>query len=243
MNFLGNADVIIFDLLPRLISGTNGGAVKAIRTTTMVTTIDGVTPTNALSNPYPGGLLPALNDRNPLANTGQSITAPIYAFRNGYAQLWSLAVQRELPAGIIAEVYYWGNKGTALLNTWNYRSASGPISCSRLGAKRDGSQPVCGPGTGGHTGFFQHLLTAVPSSLSPVHIGTAGLLSYRNSNYNAFTAQAEKRLSPSITFLTSYTRAKAIDDDRTPLDVYNRGLERGLSSFDVRNMFRLSAVW
>jgi len=64
-----------------------------------------------------------------------------------------------------------------------------------------------------------------------------------NSNYHAFTAQAEKRLSTNLTFLANYTWAKAIDDVRTPLDIYNRRAERGLSGFDVRHMIRLSGVW
>ena len=59
----------------------------------------------------------------------------------------------------------------------------------------------------------------------------------------AFTVKAEKRLSSKLTFLAVYTRSKAIDDVRTPLDIYNRRLEKGLSTFDTPNQFRLSGVY
>ena len=64
-----------------------------------------------------------------------------------------------------------------------------------------------------------------------------------NSTYQAGTLQVEKRLSSTLTFLAVYTRSKSIDDIRTPLDIYNRRLEKALSGFDTPNQFRLSGVW
>lgn len=64
-----------------------------------------------------------------------------------------------------------------------------------------------------------------------------------NSTYEAGTLQLEKRLSPDLTFLAVYTRSKGIDDVRTPIDIYNRRLEKSLSGFDAPNQFRLSGVW
>ncbi len=46
-----------------------------------------------------------------------------------------------------------------------------------------------------------------------------------------------------MTLLSSYTRSKGIDDVRTPLDTYNRGLERSLSTFDAPNQFLFSGVY
>ena len=64
-----------------------------------------------------------------------------------------------------------------------------------------------------------------------------------NSTYEAGTLQLEKRLSSNFTFLAAYTRSKAIDDVRTPVDYYNRRLEKSLSSFHAPNQFRFSGVW
>src|ERR1019366_7963864 len=105
--------------LPRNVQANGAGAVEAFRTTTMLGTIDGVTVANPLSNPYPGGILPALNDRNPLANTGSTIAAATHEYSSPYSQTWSLGVQRELPGQLVMDIHYWGNKGTHLLETWN----------------------------------------------------------------------------------------------------------------------------
>jgi len=65
--------------LPRNLQGNGDGAVEAFRTTTMLASIDGLTATNKLNNPYPTGILPPLNDRDPLANVGSTISAPTRA--------------------------------------------------------------------------------------------------------------------------------------------------------------------
>lgn len=229
--------------VPRIVAGTNGGAVEAVRTTTMLASVDGVIPTNTLSNPYPGGVLPPLNDRNPLVNVGQSVTAPIYGFKNAYVQLWSFGVQRDLGAGIVADFHYWGNKGQKLPNTWNINQL--PNQYLALGSRLTSTVPNpflalnLGGAFAGPTISLQQSLLPYPqyTGVQQVYSPTG------NSNYHAFTAQAEKRLSTNLTFLANYTWAKAIDDVRTPLDIYNRRAERGLSGFDVRHMIRLSGVW
>ena len=64
-----------------------------------------------------------------------------------------------------------------------------------------------------------------------------------NSTYNAGTIQVERRLSTNFTFLGAYTRSKAIDDVRNPMDYYNRTLEKSLSAFHAPNQFVLSSVY
>ena len=64
-----------------------------------------------------------------------------------------------------------------------------------------------------------------------------------NSNYNAGTIQIQKRLSSTFTFMAAYTRSKAIDDARTPYDVYNRQWERAVSAFDTPNAITANAVY
>ena len=84
----------------------------------MVASIDAVTPFNtsdAILFPRANPILPAANDRNPLANIGASITAPLYPFHTAYQQSWSFEIQRELPWGMVLDAHYWGSKGTRLL--------------------------------------------------------------------------------------------------------------------------------
>src|SRR5206468_2993038 len=74
--------------VPRIVQGNGDGAIEAFRDTPMVASIDGgLTNANRLSNPFPQGVLPTLNDRDPLANVGVAIQAPVHPYRSGFAQL------------------------------------------------------------------------------------------------------------------------------------------------------------
>jgi outer membrane receptor protein involved in Fe transport len=232
--------------LPKTVQGNGDGAIEAFRDTPMVATIDGVTPANRLSNPFPQGILPPLNDRDPLANVGASVGAPTRDYRNGYSQTWSFGIQRELPFKLLLDVHYWGNKGTGLLTTWNINQI--PNQYLALGSKLNDkvTNPFYGLiATGalsGPTTSRQQLLRPYPQ-----YSGDSGVqqvfVSNGNSTYHAGTIQIERRLATNLTFLAAYTRSKAIDDVRTPHDYYNRTLEKGLSSFDAPNQFVLSGVY
>ncbi len=229
--------------IPKIIQANGDGAVEAVRTTPMVATIDNLTPATSISNPFPQGILPPLNDRDPNANVGASIGAPTHAFRNGYMQSWSFGVQRELPWGLVLDAHYWGMKGTRLLETWNIDQL--PDQYLSLGSHLNDLVPnpfygvISAGALSGPTISRQQSLLPFPqyTAVQQVYV-PAG-----NSTYEAGTFQVEKRLSATLTFLAAYTRSKAIDDIRTPLDIYNRRLEKGLSTFDVPNQFRLSGVY
>src|SRR5262249_21437928 len=61
-----------------------------------------------------------------------------------------------------------------------------------------------------------------------------------NSNYNSLQARFEKRFAQGLTFISSYTFGKSIDDkggqgaasSGTPQNSYNLHAERGVSDFD-----------
>jgi hypothetical protein len=232
--------------LPRNIQGNGDGAVEAFRTTTMLATIDGITPANTLSNPFPTGILPPLNDRNPLANAGSTIAAPMHGYSSPYSQTWSLGVQSQLPGKLVLDAHYWGNKSTHLLETWNINQV--PDQYLSLGSHLNDQVPnpfynIITSGTlTTPTISRQQALLPYPqfvgaSGVSQVFV-TAG-----NANYEAGTIQVERRMSSTLTFLSSYTRSKGIDDIRTPLDFYNRRLEKSLSTFDAPNQFLFSGVY
>jgi hypothetical protein len=229
--------------IPKIVQANGAGAVEAVRTTPMVTTIDNLTPANTISNPFPQGILPPLNDRNPNANVGATIAAPTHAFRNGYMQSWSFGIQRELFGGIVVDVHYWGMKGTRLLETWNINQL--PDQYLSLGSRLNDTvpNPFYGVIT---TGLLSGARISRQQSLLPFPQYMAVQQVYvpaGNSTYEAGTLQAEKRLSATLTFLAAYTRSKSIDDIRIPQDIYNRRLEKGLSTFDTPNQFRLSGVY
>jgi hypothetical protein len=229
--------------LPRNVQGNGDGAVEAVRTTSMVATQDNLNPATTMSNPFPAGLLPPLNDRDPLANTGSSVAAPVYTFRNGYSQTWSFGAQRQLPWGLVADAHYWGSKSTRLQVSWNINQL--PDQYLSLGTRLNDlvPNPFASQGLGG---VLSGATISRQQSLLPFpqYTGVSQVfVSAGNSTYQAGTIQLEKRLSAKLTLLGAYTRSKAIDDVRTPQEFYNRRLEKGLSAFDAPNQFRLSGVY
>ncbi|MBI4908344.1 MAG: TonB-dependent receptor [Acidobacteria bacterium] len=234
---------------PRNIQGNGLGAVAAFRDTPMVASIDGgLTNANRFSNPYPSGVLPALNDRDPLTNTGATIQGPLHTTKDPYAQVFSLSYQAELPGGIVAQANYWGNKGTHLISGGWALNQLNPVYLSQgnalNGQVRNPFQGLVPAGTaisGATISLRQSLLPY------PQYSGDGGVsqvfVPAGNDTYHAFTLQAEKRLSTALTFLASYTRSKAIDDVGGMINIYNRRLNKVLSAFDTPNLFIGSWVY
>ena len=73
--------------------------------------------------------------------------------------------------------------------------------------------------------------------------------SVSNSNYNGLWISADKRFSKGLTFQTSYTFSKSIDNNSVgssnpqAQDYRNLSAERGLSDFDARHRVVLSGVY
>lgn len=234
--------------VPRNVVGNGNGAIEAFRDTPMVATLDGgLTNANRLSNPFPQGALPPLNDRDPLANAGAAIQAPVQEMKSGYTQLFSLGYQFEIPGGILLQANYWANKGTHLISgAWNINQL--PNQYLSLGNAlnnqvRNPFQGLIPSGalTGATISLRQSLLPF------PQYSGDAGVqqvfVPAGNDTYHAGTLQAEKRLSTSLTFLASYTWSKSIDDVGGMIDVYNRRLNKVLSAFDTPHIFVASWVY
>jgi hypothetical protein len=234
--------------VPRNIQGNGLGAITAFRDTPMVTSLDNnITPLNRLSNPFPQGVLPPLNDRDPGANIGAAIQAPFYANKSGYTQLWSFALQWELPGSVVMQGMYWGNKGTNLLAPSQNINQLPNVFLSLGNALNDQvNNPFFGVITAG--ALSSRTISRRQSLLPyPQYGGDAGVqrvfAPFGNSSYNGATLQAERRLSQSLTFLLGYTWSKAIDDLNAPIDVYNLRISRALSAFDTPHQFIGSWVY
>jgi hypothetical protein len=234
--------------VPRNIQGNGLGAITAFRDTPMVTSLDNnITPLNRLSNPFPQGVLPPLNDRDPGANIGAQIQAPFYENKSGYVQLWSFALQWEMPGSVVMQAMYWGNKGTNLLSpSQNINQL--PNEYLSLGNALNDQVPNPFFGVISSGPLSSRTISRRQSLLPyPQYSGDNGVqrvfAPFGNSSYNGATLQAERRLAESLTFLLGYTWSKAIDDLNTPIDVYNRRLTRALSAFDTPHQFIGSWVY
>ena len=147
------------------------------------------------------------------------------AFHNASLRSWNVNVQRQLAPDLAVMVGYFGSSG------------------SHLRIARNINQPVNG---------------AVPfpvvAASSPIRPGTPlGVITQVESTgfsrYNALWISARKRLSRGLVFDTSYTLSKSLDTNSlnssgfAVQNGYDISGEYGLSDFDARHRFVISAVY
>jgi hypothetical protein len=140
-------------------------------------------------------------------------------YKIGYAQIWNLSAERQMTTNISLVLTYTGTKGSDL------DMLLGLSGATNLNA-----------GTTGQT-------TSVANTQGFTY-DTSGA----NSIYNALQVRVQKRMTHGLMINGTYTYGKSIDNASTigggqqviVQDINNFEAERGLSSFDVRNMLRLN---
>jgi hypothetical protein len=204
--------------------------------TAIVTTDNnGATFLTDLTNPIPGGQLtqPLGSSRGASTGLGLTIGTVVPSKREvPYYSRWQIGVQRELPGGWLAEVYYLGSRGKNLPIT---RELNGlPISYLSTSRTRDTANetflsfavpnPFAGlmPGTtiNGATIARSQLLRPYPQFLAGANNGAAsgtgtisvGTEEYIGSDqYDAGTIKLEKRFTGHSSLVATYTRSQARD--------------------------------
>lgn len=138
-------------------------------------------------------------------------------FRDGYMQQWNFNIQRQVSNSIGVTASYVGSKGTHLDRAYDY------------------NEPA-------PTASFTQALRKYPT-YAAINVRSPGA----SSVYHALQLSAEKRFSRGLSFLTSYTFSKSIDDgslwNGSAVAVTNFRLERGLSTFDSRHRFIASYTY
>ena len=106
---------------------TGGGFNGAIpisgfqTTSSMITSLDGITPTNFMTNPFPDGFVRAPGSKLGLATLlGQSVTGMDRDRHTPYAEQWNFDIQRTLPMNLLLDVAYAGSRGLRLFGNLNY---------------------------------------------------------------------------------------------------------------------------
>src|SRR5688500_5485276 len=169
---------------------------------------------------------PNLSYDRPFARTGSPtfILAAEYDVPSSYIAQWSLGFQRELPGAMSGEVTYFGSAGVHLRRLQTYNQT-------------------------------------VPSQLADTNLSrpfpNLGGMQVRNapshSKYHALYLKMQKRFSHGISFLSSFSYGKSIDngsgirtsvgDPLTPSNNYDLELETGPSAFDFRKRWTTSWIW
>jgi len=146
-------------------------------------------------------------------------------FRNAGVRSWNVNVQRQLAPNLAAMAGYFGSRGRHLRIS---RNLNQPVAGVRPFTALSPTSPVL-------PGVPLGNITQVESSAF--------------SSYNAFWASATQRLSRGLQFDVSYTWSKSLDTNSlnssgfAVQDNYDIPNEYGLSDFDARHRFVLSALY
>ncbi len=146
-------------------------------------------------------------------------------FRNSALQSWNVNVQRQIAGDLAAMVGYFGSRGRDLRIS---RNLNQPVDGARPFAALSASSPILPGSPLGN-------ITQVESS---------GF-----SSYHALWLSATKRLSRGFQFDASYTWSKSLDTNSlnssgfAVQDSYDIPNQYGLSDFDARHRFVLSAIY
>ena len=146
-------------------------------------------------------------------------------FRNASLQSWNVNVQRQLARDVAATVGYFGSRGKDLRIS---RNLNQPVNGVRPFPALSPSSPILPGAPLGN-------ITQVESS---------GF-----SSYHAAWVSVTKRLSRGLQFDTSYTWSKSLDTNSlnssgfAVQDSYDIPNQYGLSDFDARHRFVLSAIY
>ncbi|HTM49008.1 MAG TPA: carboxypeptidase regulatory-like domain-containing protein [Bryobacteraceae bacterium] len=206
-------------------------------------------PVIYLHDRYPDLTL-SLPNKDASQSNGQGIS---YTARNSsrlpYVQNWTFGFQYQLPARTVVEVNYIGNKGTRL-EAYGFDSMNQvPLTeLSRGNSLQDPWTPASGVPQPfpGFTGTVLQALRPYPqftgiSQTFPT-LGT--------SLYNALQIQATRHLHKGLSILVAYAFSKAINmagdnalDSESIADVYNRRIDRVISSFNYPQYLKVTWIY
>ena len=209
------------------------------QTTPYVGTVDGITPKNLLSDPFPGGLiLPPGKAQGALTNVGFDTNA-VENFRpTPYVEQWMLGFQYEISPNNSMDVTYVGNHGVKLLFTYLEKNQLPPDKLSMgnalLGQVTNpfyGHITSSGCGLDGHTVVQGQLLRPFPEFCSVQDPQAPAAFSM----YNAVQFNFTHRWSQGLQFLASFTISKYLDN----AEGYEAWTQ--FSAAQIRNFYDTSA--
>jgi hypothetical protein len=213
-----------------------------------VTTTDGITPFNRLSNPYPEGFrgVPGSAD-GLLTQAGANLQAFLQYSPSPWNIMWNFTIQRELPGGVLLESAYVANRGLYLS-----RSGEGGMELNQLDPQHLSlgaalNQRVPNPffgivNNGVHlspTIARGQLLRPYPQFTDVQPLYDAG----SNSIYHAWQNTFKRRFSHGFLFEGSYTWAKLIDTGDSHQNTYDVAASRALAAQDVAHRLVGSFVY
>jgi hypothetical protein len=143
--------------------------------------------------------------------------------RMPYVMSWSGGVQYEFARNWVFEAQYQGQSGVGLINSWDINTI--PLNVS--------TDP----------NVLNSIFQATQNFKPYTQFGSVNLFSnYGHNTYHGGTWRVEKRSSAGLMFNAFYTWSKGINENEgdggdAGITYYNRRLEKGRSSTDIRHRF------
>ncbi len=238
--------------------GTSYTSTGFTATTSMITSIDGVTPYNNLSNPFPSGInRPTGSSLGAATGIGGPISGQLRDTHVGHAEEWNFTLQIQPKPNWLVEAAWVGNHGVHLMM---YGVPLDILSPANFALGTQLQQSVKNP--------FANYISAGPLSTPtitlaqlllpyPQFTSVNGGYAFRGSStYNAFTLKVEKRFSHGFSILGAYTFSKLLDlgDNTTQLrpgeaigtavqNWNDVAAEKSLSLINVPQRLVMTALW
>src|SRR5437867_4342862 len=143
--------------------------------------------------------------------------------RTPYIMTWSGGIQYQFAQNWMVETLYEGAAGVRLLNNWDINAI--PLDISR------------------DTTVLNQVFQATQNYRPYPQFGSIQHFSnYGHNTQHAGTIKVEKRYSAGLTLVSTYTLGKTLSDSdgdgtSTGITYYNRALEKGRASYDIRHHY------
>ncbi|HET8548517.1 MAG TPA: hypothetical protein VFL57_10955, partial [Bryobacteraceae bacterium] len=221
-----------------------GGGAAAFGTsgfqaaTSIVTSLDGVTPIVRWSDPYPNGFNRPTGSRLGLATLlGQSIQFYDRGNHTPYSGQWNANVQQEIPGSIVIEIGYAGSRGIGFAENRQWNQLSPELLSLGDALRQQVPNPFFGQITVGPLAQ-RNVARAQLLRPFPQFDGVASQnATWASSTYHALETRAEKRYASGLSILASYTWSRLLDYGHGPF----AGEAVGASTF--QNWYNLAAEW
>jgi trimeric autotransporter adhesin len=222
------------------------------QTTTYVASNDGnATPANSLSNPFPNGILqPVGNSLGALTAIGSSFNYLDQKRTAGLVHQFSADVQRQLPDGIVLEVGYVGSRSYNLqpapTGNGNLNMNQVPTQYLSMGSKLSGSVPNPFYGSPYAAGVIGSKTVSQAQLLLPFpEYSNIGVVTNpASAQYDALDVKLQKRLANGLTFLSTFTWSKNMDNEWASgsANAFN-GFTGSTPPSEPQNYYDLGAEW
>jgi hypothetical protein len=245
------------------LSGAGFNAPQAISgfsaSTEWVGTLDGVTPLNTLSNPFPNGFVTPTGSTQGLSTQfGQSVTAMLRNRTVSYAQQWNVDIQESLGRSFLLDIAYAGGRGVHLYADFYPNQLPDKYLSMGNALNAQVPNPFYGVIT---TGSLSAPTVAQSQLLRPYpQFGDVTLSNgsfFGASSYNSLQVKLDRRFANGFGLTVAYTFSKLLDNipssesgfgaaptNADLLQNFNdlRG-ERAYASFDIPQYFTFNGLY